>query len=220
MVVLSPHLDDAVFACGALLAARPGSTVVTLFAAAPAGAERVHTDWDARCGFADARQALGARRAEDAAALARLDARARWLDFVDAQYGERPGVDTLAAALRDELRVLGSPPLLYPLGLFHGDHLLAHDAARAALGRLDGLEALAYEDAIYRRLPGLLQQRLAALAAAGVVATPAPLPPADAADTARKAAAVRCYASQLRALGGAGVADTAQPERCWRLDAP
>jgi len=33
LLVVSPHCDDAVFACGALLAASPGSIVVTFLPA-------------------------------------------------------------------------------------------------------------------------------------------------------------------------------------------
>ncbi|MGE5115735.1 MAG: PIG-L family deacetylase, partial [Betaproteobacteria bacterium] len=189
MVVVSPHLDDAVFGCGALLAARPGSTVVTLFAGAPPAAGSIRTDWDARCGFADAAEAIAARRAEDAAALALLGARPLWLDFLDGQYGDGERVDALAAALRAALGPIGTDCLLYPLALFHSDHLRAHEAARAALAGRVGVESLAYEDAIYRSRPGLLQQRLAALAAAGLEATPAPLPPATDGHAAMKARA-------------------------------
>ena len=34
VVVLSPHLDDAVLGCGRLMAAHPGATVVTVYAGA------------------------------------------------------------------------------------------------------------------------------------------------------------------------------------------
>ena len=61
MVVISPHLDDAVFGCGRLLASRPGSIVVTLFAGVPDDAGQL-TDWDARCGFTTAGEAVWARR--------------------------------------------------------------------------------------------------------------------------------------------------------------
>jgi hypothetical protein len=76
---------------------------------------------------------------------------------------------------------------------------------------------LFYEDALYRGLPGVLQRRLAALAAAGHAATPARLP-ADAGDAAAKRRALRCYASQLRAFGEGGYDDAFQPERFWRLE--
>ena len=41
LAVISPHLDDGVFACGEMLAAHPGSVVVTVF---PDGAEKYLTE--------------------------------------------------------------------------------------------------------------------------------------------------------------------------------
>jgi LmbE family N-acetylglucosaminyl deacetylase len=120
--------------------------------------------------------------------------------------------------LRELLRPLAPDTLLYPLGLFHSDHLLVHEACRAALKALPGLEPLAYEDALYRARPGLLQRRLAELAASGMQATPAlRVPPAGVAPL--KAQAVQAYASQLRALGPDAADDTARPERYGALEA-
>src|SRR5437763_1975889 len=89
LAVISPHLDDGVFACGEALAAHPGSVVVTVFAGMPADPSQ-STDWDARCGFASAGEAVAARRAEDRTSLARLGARPHWLEFGDSQYGSTP----------------------------------------------------------------------------------------------------------------------------------
>jgi len=87
----------------------------------------------------------------------------------------------------------------------------------AALRAHAGIPALAYEDVPYRGRPGLLQQRLAALAARGVRATPARGAPGET-PTAPKERAVRAYASQWRAFGETGLADASQPERFWMLD--
>jgi LmbE family N-acetylglucosaminyl deacetylase len=218
MIVISPHLDDAVFGCGALLAGHPGSIVVTLFAGVPRGAEARTTEWDRRCGFADARQAIAARRAEDERALALLGARPYWLDFGDSQYGCTPPVEALSAALREALAPLASDATVLPLGLFHSDHLLAHAASLRALRELPPRPVAVYEDALYRGLRGLLQQRLAELARAGLTLTPARLPRADAACEAAKARAVARYASQLRAFGPGGLDDAARAERCWQIE--
>ncbi len=222
-LVVSPHLDDAVFGCGAWLAAHPGAVVVTVFAGVPPDGG-VRTDWDARCGFASAAEALEARRDEDRRALALLDARPRWLAFCDSQYDATPTVETVADALVDAIDELAPSIALIPLGLFHSDHRLVHDASVAALRRSSrATRAWFYEDALYRAGPGLLQARLGELAGAGMRATPARaedgFAPAGADDARRKALAVRAYASQLRAFGPGGYDDTAAPERCWRLDA-
>ncbi|MCV5262168.1 PIG-L family deacetylase, partial [Escherichia coli] len=76
-LVISPHLDDGVFGCGQLLAAHPGSTVLTVFAGVPEAAPA--PEWDRRCGFTSAQAAMAARREEDRRALTRLAARPLWL---------------------------------------------------------------------------------------------------------------------------------------------
>src|SRR3954452_17872248 len=78
VVLISPHLDDAIFSLGAAVsyATRHGVkvTILTVLAgdptlAAPAG------DWDRQAGFETAGEASVARRAEDARACTILGAR-------------------------------------------------------------------------------------------------------------------------------------------------
>lgn len=249
MLVISPHLDDAAFGCGELIAATPESLVVTLFAGIPSDTG-LRTEWDCASGFSSAQQAMAARRREDRAALERLGARGVWLAFLDAQYGDRTPPDQLAGRLTDVVRSVAPERILLPAGLFHADHVAAHEAALEAMralyrtpvdtgvsgmpaARWRGADWLMYEDACYRRLPGLLQRRLATLLAAGITATPvrpgpggrdAFLEQGDATSVQearmRKEAALQCYASQLRALGSSGrpgVSDLHAPERYWRL---
>jgi LmbE family N-acetylglucosaminyl deacetylase len=217
MLVISPHLDDAVLSCGELLAARPGAVVLTVFAGTPRDAARL-TDWDARCGFRSAAEAMAVRRHEDDAALAVLGGAARRLSFCDAQYGETPTVEALVPALLALAHDLPDEPLLYPLGLFHSDHRLVHEAVRALLRERPSRAALAYEDVPYRSLPGVLQQRLAELGAQGVAATPADEARPDATTAQAKARALALYASQVRSFGPGGLDDATRPERLWRLD--
>jgi LmbE family N-acetylglucosaminyl deacetylase len=220
MLAISPHLDDAVFGCGALLATRPDSVVLTVFAGTPR--DEQCTDWDRRCGFANARDAMATRRREDDAALALLKARALRLGFLDSQYGDTPSPALLQDALRETLASAAPDRVLVPMGLFHSDHRLVHDATRAALcgarpTRGAGMALWVYEDAPYRALRGLLQQRLAEWAHEGLVATP--LPAAHGApESALKRQAAQAYRSQLRAFGAAGRADIEQPERYWVLE--
>ena len=211
-LAISPHLDDAVLGCGQWLAAHPGCTVLTLFAGVPRDANRL-TDWDARSGFGSALEAVAARRCEDQRALGLLRARARWLDFADGQYGPSAPVSSLAAAVREVLLEAKPSVLLYPMGLFHADHRLAHDAVVAASRGL-GIECVRlYEDVPYRAMPGVLQARLAEWAAAGLRVSPAAEQPR--AGRTAKARALRRYASQRRAFGG-GWPDAALPERHWQ----
>ncbi|HZP43596.1 MAG TPA: PIG-L family deacetylase [Candidatus Binatia bacterium] len=217
ILAVSPHLDDVVFACGDLLGAHPGAVVVTVLAGRPAPGTPL-APWDADAGFRPGDDVIGARRREDAAALRHLGARPVWLDFRDAQYEPPPARAAVARALAASIAAAHPTIVLVPLGLFHSDHALVHDAA-LDVRRGDGGRAwLAYEEPTYRRVPGALAARLAALAARGVRAgrVPAPAPSASAA----KRAAVACYASQLRALatpGRPGAAALLEPEGYWRL---
>jgi LmbE family N-acetylglucosaminyl deacetylase len=225
VAVVSPHLDDGVFTCGALLARRPGSAVITVFAGAPAVAGPV-TAWDRAAGFRDGDDVIGARRAEDRAALTLLEATPVWLDFCDAQYGPPPKLPAIADALEQALDTTGVSAVVIPLGLFHSDHRLAHDAAIEVRRRRHHLAWVAGEDAIYRRLPGLVDEAVARLQALGM--TPrridgngiAGAGAAAPAAHERKRVAVACYRSQLRALaapGMPGTGDIDAPERYWSL---
>ena len=215
VVVISPHLDDAVFSCGELLAARPGSTVITVFAGTPETAA-LRTEWDQRCGFDSAASAINARRAEDRRGLALLHAKPLWLDFLDSQYGQTPTAEEICATLQQALRDLAPDEVVIPLGLFHSDHLLVHDACDMALRVPPSVPLLVYEDVPYRSIDDLVSRRLAALAKVGASATQARLGAQG--HEALKARAVQAYASQLRGLGPRSRADIAAPERYWQLD--
>lgn len=214
VLVISPHLDDGVFGCAETLAAHPGSVVLTVFAGRPA-AGGPSTPWDAASGFVAGDDVVALRRQEDLAALARLGAQPLWLDFRDAQYGSPPSVAALTEALAQAIHGTGIETALLPLGLGHPDHRLTHAAALAVLGRYPALRACLYAEAIYRLSPGAVDQRLAALAAGFETVRLA-----TAVTTGLRREAVRCYASQLRALAAdspLAYADAFAPERCWRL---
>jgi LmbE family N-acetylglucosaminyl deacetylase len=217
VLVVSPHLDDAVFGCGELLAACPGSIVTTVFAGAPKCGEL--TEWDAAAGFRAGQDVMAARREEDQQALTIVGASPLWLDFCDSQYQQRsPCTQTLTMALESVLAQHKPDTVVIPFGLFHSDHKRVHEAALALLKRCQHWIWLAYEDTFYRRIPGLLQERLAALLCAGIAATPVALALRGCQE--RKRRAVRCYASQLRALatpGRPGHLDAFSPEAYWRL---
>lgn len=216
LLVLSPHLDDAVFACGALLAANPGATVLTVFGGAqPAG--QGLTDWDRGCGFSEGDDIMGARRKEDATALALLHATPRWLDFLDAQYSVATSIATIAQALHVEINRVQPDSFLFPLGLFHTDHLAVHEAAMSVL---PPTACYAYEDALYRRLDNRLDERLSVLRRAGWKTTKQPLVTSPHA-LALKERAILCYRSQLNGLATPGRpshADLELPEGYWYIE--
>lgn len=215
VLVVSPHLDDAVLSIGATLhaLAQAGHAVliVTVFSGDPPhGLSPVANAFHADCGLGD--DAMAVRREEDLYAVRRLDCRAHHLDFADAIYrqaeaghwlcghdramfteesGDRPGLrDEIAdavAALSAQL----SPAVMLTCAAIggHVDHRLTRQAVTAT-ARQRGLPLVLWQDLPY------------------AVSTEATAPP-DAYERASypgddaweaKAAAVACYRSQLRML--------------------
>lgn len=215
---ISPHLDDAVFACGRLLASLPGAVVVTVFAGRPRPGGEL-TGWDRAAGFAPGDDVVGRRRREDRRSLARLGAKPCWLPFLDSQYGGGTPPAALVRGLRAVCRRCAARSVFFPLGLFHSDHRRARAAALLLRAAWPGCRWLAYEDALYRRLDGERAAGLAALRP--VFRAPRRLRFAEARGAGgRKAAAVACYRSQLRALrtpGRPGLADLRRREAYWLL---
>jgi LmbE family N-acetylglucosaminyl deacetylase len=217
LLVISPHLDDAVLSCGRAIAAHPGACVVTLFAGLPdAGMEQ--TPWDAECGFRNGDQAIRVRREEDAAALSAIGATPRWLEYRDSQYGGNDSVAVLANALHGIIAERTDWTVLLPLGLDHPDHRRTREAALATWRIGAAARAwLLYEDVPYRARPGAARAVLQNLGATGLVLAQERLPSAP---VARKVRAVSRYRSQLRALiAGHGIRFTSvlRRERYWRL---
>lgn len=215
LMVVSPHLDDAILGCAGLLRACPGTVVVTVCTGLPDAADRL-TDWDRRCGFGSAAQAMAARLGENRAALAMIECTGLELGIRDSQYQTASGEAVALMTRRLFHAVASRAPdcVAIPLGLFHGDHVRAGDACLMIREATPGVCWLAYEDIPYRGLPGLVQQRLAQLHARGIVATPNPW----AVDVDAKARLIAAYASQLKGLARSA-RDLAVPECYWRLTA-
>ena len=210
LVAISPHLDDVALGCADLVAAYPRALVITVIAGRPGPHEL--TEWDARCGFRQGDDVMGARRLEDDAAIRHLGGRPLWLDFLDRQYAPEwssPDPGQIAEAVRpllDDAGVVASP-----LGLGHPDHVAVAAACYELARSLPALEWIVYEDAIYRATAGATEAATAKLRASGLHLEPLDLAPAE-----RKRDAIDCYASQLRGLGDL-VLDAYAPERYWSL---
>lgn len=219
LIVVSPHLDDGVLGCAGLLARRAGSIVCTVFAGEPAVAMR--TDWDEASGFADAHEAVRARRREDERALALCSATPLWLEFLDGQYGASPDVADVAHALAEQFARFDAYLPVCPLGLWHPDHQLVGAACRLLLqtGRL--ARYIAYEDAIYRAMPGVLDAGFRRLEAEHLRVSRmhaqafGRLPARKIAAIKRRA--VGTYPSQMRAFGPFPP-DVKRPERYWQVE--
>jgi LmbE family N-acetylglucosaminyl deacetylase len=218
LVVISPHLDDAVFSCGDLLRTRPGSIVVTVFAGHPRH-QHGSTSWDERCGFAGGADVVTHRRAEDAAALAHLGATPRWLEIVDPQYGGPAVYQEVSTKLTEALAVSDPCSVAAPLGLVHDDHRVVSDAALELARDQPAWHWFCYADAIYRQVPDAVPERLRRLEHSGFTfeACDAPAPHDASADKRR---ATGCYRSQLRGLERSweqGIEDIYRGECYWRV---
>lgn len=219
LLVISPHLDDAVFSCGEVLACKRDATVVTLFSGSPPPGLPL-TPWDEAAGFSDSREAIRLRREEDWRAMALLNASPVWLDFLDSQYADPPGAIGLAEAIAEQVENFRPDTIMLPAGLFHSDHVMAHQAGLLARNHYPDCRWMMYEDMLYRRMPRLLQERLTSLVHFGIDATPVAFHTHGQAE--RKRHAVQCYASQLLALaspGRPGHGDIYAPEGYWGLNA-
>jgi LmbE family N-acetylglucosaminyl deacetylase len=215
-IFVSPHLDDAVFACGEWIASSTRPIVITIFAGtAPRGARL--TVWDRECGFDEGDDVMALRRIEDRAALECLGATPCWLDFRDDQYGEPRDAASIAQALARIVEREAPSTIHCPLGLFHADHRRASDASLALAERFPSLAWHVYEDAIYRRIPGAVEARLRVLHARGLLLERR-APALDPSANVRKRDAVACYRSQLRALRTRNAPDDVfAPEAHWAL---
>ncbi len=212
ILVLSPHLDDAVLSCGGLLLQHSDAEVITVFSADPPVPRPK----------ALATVALPEeRRAEDACAMGKLGCSYHLADLPDAIDRVGPNEDRLyprLSALFGPVAVADAPvcesivavvtPLLADRLLFcpmavgaHVDHQLCAHAGRRLLAA--GFEVLFYEDAPYvypepgpavagdsiRKAAGRLRARVSGIENIAI-------------DTEAKAEVVACYTSQITALFG------------------
>lgn len=212
VVVVSPHLDDAVLSVGGWMLANPGCALVTVCAGVPGPLPLTH--YDAQCGFVRGDQAVQGRRREDLRAAAVVDAVATHMQFLDCQYGG----DFDDQAVRRPLAraMVGAHTVLVPLGMLHRDHIdvARVGAAAAVLAKVP--KVLAYEELPYRVVePEETARAMQRCAERGWEVGDVQV--WDGRPRARKAAAVACYSSQLAGL------DTEAcmvPERLHQLTPP
>lgn len=127
VVVLSPHLDDAVLSAWAVLCGPRKVHVVNVCSGIPAS--ELLSPWDRLTGATDSRTRMFERRREDRAALARAGREATSLDFPEAQYRDGPlESEVLHEALEQALD--GAAEVWAPAGIGgHADHVQIRDAA-------------------------------------------------------------------------------------------
>ncbi len=237
---MSPHLDDAILSCEALVSRAEPIDVLTVFAGAPVPPQRGW--WDLDTGFPDSETSMAARRAEDAAAFAGTPHRLTYLELLELQHQpERTPEDrdAIGKAITGWLERNPGGAVALPAGAGcsqawtarwlrrlrreqcsppqHIDHLNVRNAALRALHGTDE-SVLLYEEIPY--LFGCPADREAerAAAAGGWRAEPFSVE----IDPGRKAERIAAYASQIPHISpAAGRLDDASVlparERYWFL---
>lgn len=215
MAVISPHHDDAVFSCGALLSTVPGSTVLTIYTGHPENPNML-TAWDERCGFSNAAEALAIRSQEYQTALGILNANGINLDFVDSQYGLiRHAHELLDDAIRATINRLQPASVFFPLGLSDEDHILVSDVLSTLCHYFPAIGWFAYADIPYSMDRYRIRARLRQLSDRGIQAIPFEVPSLP----NQKRRAVQAFRSQFRGLGTENSEPLlAHEERYWRLN--
>jgi LmbE family N-acetylglucosaminyl deacetylase len=194
LVVISPHLDDAIFSLGAAIArtARSGAsvTVLTVLAGDPEST-RPAGPWDAHAGFRTAGEAARVRREEDRRACAIVGSRPAWLPFSDGQYERGADDETIAGAV---LSAVGATrTVLFPgFPLEHKDHAWL---SKLMLPKLDRERVLLYAEQPY----AANAERWGGPASSVPLAATLP-------DRLKKVKACRAYSSQITLLGRATMA--------------
>jgi LmbE family N-acetylglucosaminyl deacetylase len=241
LLIVSPHLDDAVLSCWALLARAPPVDVLTVFAGAPVAP--VRKAWDIATGFNDSAESIRARLSEDAEAFAGTGHTRSHMALLDSQYlaGTRGPRDaeTLAARLREWMNE-GAGGMAFPAGAgrvcrgpierirrvttrlnrgyVHPDHVFVRQVVLETVPPDSAIELLAYEEVPYTWAGSSLPRLTSVARAAGRAVVPFDLP----VDRTVKARKIRAYRSQTAGLlvEGRRVDDPAAlpaGERYWRL---
>jgi LmbE family N-acetylglucosaminyl deacetylase len=171
LLLVSPHVDDAVFSCAALVERSEPIDVLTVFAGAPDPPQQGW--WDAECGFSSSAESVPARRQEEELAFAGTSHRRTYLDLLELQHVDRrPDGDAEAIEEAIARWLSGAPEgtVALPAGAGcsqtraarwlrrlrrtscsppqHPDHLLVRDAALRAVSRSRATPLL-YEEVPY-----------------------------------------------------------------------
>jgi hypothetical protein len=169
LLLVSPHLDDAVFSCAALVERPEPIDVLTVASGAPDPPRQGW--WDVQCGFASSAESIPARLAEDDAAFAGTPHRRSHLGLLELQYQPertRAEAELIAGRVRDWVAANPEGVVAVPAGAGcsprrtarwrrrllrqncsppqHPDHVWVRETVLEAL---TGITALLYEEIPY-----------------------------------------------------------------------
>lgn len=173
LLLVSPHLDDAVLSCSAIVERREAVDVLTVFAGSPDPPQRGW--WDEECGFSSSAESLPQRRREDDTAFAGTPHRRQFLSLFELQYVPDGRTDeegrTISAAIQSWVSDNPGGTVALPAGAGcrqgpimrrlrrllrtpchppqHPDHLFVRDAALPALAGAPRNRVLLYEELPY-----------------------------------------------------------------------
>jgi LmbE family N-acetylglucosaminyl deacetylase len=210
VLLLSPHLDDAVLNCCSVLTSDNDVCVVNVFAGIPRPG--FVSEWDRACGARESADHVRGRIAEDEEVLATFGRRPINLPFLDIQYGlRRFSMKALDRAVAKAVPVASVAYAPAALGEGHIDHRLVRSYARA-LARA-GVPVRLYADvpyAVRAGWPAWVREGGTAEAADGRKPQPfrktagVQVVTLDPQAAERKLRAMQAYASQFSALDEGG----------------
>lgn len=148
VLMLSPHLDDAVLDCWSTLTAEHEVMVINVFTAIPPPG--TSTYWDRVAGFHDSPSLVRARIAEDREALALAGRSPVNLPFLEGQYRvarRPPSYRELDHAITDRIAACSTVYAPANIGVAHSDHRLVRGYAMAL--RAHGARVRLYADMPY-----------------------------------------------------------------------
>ncbi len=150
-VILSPHLDDAIFSCWSIIQNK-NTTVITIFAGQPT--KKTRTIWDAFCGEINSYKMMQKRKIENKTIMDSLYINSIVLNYLDNQYDKnRPTINQI---MNEILSFCSSDCIFYvPLAISllyrHPDHVITRNVGLALLER--NRKVIFYADQPYMLLP-------------------------------------------------------------------
>ena len=161
---------------------------------------------------------MSVRQKEDRDALQALQASPVHLPFLAAGYGVSSAIEEITEALAQQLDARSLETVLFPLGIYHADHVATQKAACSLIRARPHIRWCLYEELPYRyEHPNLGEEQKRALQNEALGLSPLALPHDPSKLT--KLRMIRCYRSQVRGLGWNRIRKALRDERYWQVSA-